>query len=582
MLRLARYLKDFKKEVIGGPICKLMEAVFELLIPLVMASIIDVGVADGDKNYVYRMGGLMLLLGAVGLIFALICQYSAARASQGVSTNLRNDLFAHIQELSHAEIDRLGTNSLITRITNDVNQMQLAVAMLIRLVVRAPFIVIGSMVMAMFIDLKMSVIFVLIIPIVTLVLYLVMSRSIPYYRVRQKNLDEVSLVTRENLEGTRVIRAFSRQEKENRRFEEASREVTHTAVTVGKISAVLNPATFAILNAGIIAIIWTGAMQVEIGALTQGEIVALVSYMTQISLTLIVVANLVVLFTKASASARRINEIFDTQTSVHEGSQEHSENVAADKSAVPKIEFRDVSFSYAGSEEYSLEHIDFKIERGQTIGIIGGTGAGKSTFVNLIPRFYDVTEGEILVDGIPVKEYSFTALRQQFGIVPQNAVLFNGTIMENMRWRKEDATEAEIYKALELAQAKDIVEGKEEKLNTHIVQGGKNLSGGQRQRLTIARALTGDPEIVILDDSASALDYATDARLRQALHKMGEKVTVLIVSQRVSSIKQADHILVLRDGQIAGTGSHDDLIRSCEEYKEICLSQLSEKEVYGA
>lgn len=575
MFRLAKYLKKFRKYVIIGPIFKLTEAVFELIVPLVMASIIDVGIKNQDREYVLRMGGVMVLLGVLGLLFALICQYSAARASQGFGTVLRNEMFAHINTFSHAEIDRLGSSSLITRIVNDVNQLQLAVAMLIRLVIRAPFLVIGAAVMAMRLDLRLSVIFLIVAPLVALVLYVIMSRSVPYYKVRQAKLDKVSLITRETLEGARVIRAFSRQEKEKERFMEASEDVTEVAMRVGKISAFLNPATFAILNLAIVAIVWFGGFRVESGAMTQGEIIAFVNYMTQISLALVVVANLVVTFTKAGASAVRVNEVLDTQPSVTEGSLTESPKAAG---RGPKISFRDVSFAYPGTSKYSLEHVTVNIMEGETVGIIGGTGAGKSTLINLMPRFYDISEGELLIDGIPVQEYTFATLRGQFGVVPQRAELFRGTILENMRWAKADASEEEIREAVEAAQAADVVAGKEEGYQSMIMEGGKNLSGGQKQRLTIARALVGKPKILILDDSSSALDYATDAKLRKAIREFSRDMTVFIVSQRANSIRHADKIIVLDDGRVVGIGTHEELFLRCGVYKEICLSQFSEEE----
>lgn len=590
MKKLARYLKSFKKQVIIGPFFKLLEAIFELIVPLVMASIIDKGIANGDKSYVLKMGGVMILLGVLGLVFALICQYSAALASQGVGTKLRNDLFRHINSLSYKEIDELGTNSLITRITNDVNQIQLVVAMLIRLVIRAPFLVIGAAVMALMIDLKLGLIFIVVAPLVSAVLYFVMSRSVPFYKVRQTKLDEVSLITRENLSGARVIRAFSKQEHEKKRFNESSDEVADIAIRVGKLSAFLNPATFIILNVAIIAIIWFGGFRVDNGSLTQGQIIAFVNYMTQISLALVVVANLVVIFTKGSASAARINEIFETESSVIERNYasdavDNNSNITNigeaynTTNSVPKIQFKDVSFSYHGNEEYSLEHLTVEIQRGETVGIIGGTGSGKTTLVNLLPRFYDSSKGSILIDGVDVKEYSLEALRKQFGIVPQKAALFGGTILENMRFAKEDATLEEIRKAAKIAQAEEFIESKPEGYNEVVSQGGKNLSGGQKQRLTIARALVGSPEVLILDDSASALDFATDAKLRKAIHENCEGMTVFIVSQRANSIKYADKIIVLDDGIVKGIGTHDELFDRCEVYREICLSQLSEEEV---
>lgn len=577
MVRLASYLKYFKREVIIGPFFKLLEAIFELIVPLVTASIIDIGIKNSDKAYVLQRGGIILLLGGMGLIFALICQYSAARASQGFGTRVRNDLFTHVNSLSHGELDQLGTNFMITVIINDVNQMQLAVAMLIRLVVRAPFLIIGAAVMATILDIKLSMIFLVVIPLVSLVLFIVMKKSIPFYRNRQKALDKISLITRESLTGVRVIRAFSKKEKEEQRFKEANNTVAQIAVRVGKISALLNPATFTIMNAAIIAIIWYGGMRVNVGSLTQGEVIAFINYMTQISLTLVVVANLVVIFTKASASAARINKLFDTKTSLEEVRLQQDKR-EMDREA-PLFELNQVSFAYPCSEEYSLENINLTIRKGETIGIIGGTGSGKSTLINLLPRFYDVSKGEINMNGVPLKEYSLKTLRKHFGMVPQKAVLFYGSILENMRWAKADATAEEIKKAIKIAQAKEFVEKLPKKYDSMIMQGGKNLSGGQRQRLTIARALVGEPPILVLDDSASALDYATDANLRQSLRDHCKGMTIFMVSQRANTIKHADKIIVLEEGKIAGIGKHNELLETCAVYKEICLSQLSSEEL---
>lgn len=574
MLKLARYLKAYKKNVILGPIFKLIEAVFELIIPVVTAKIIDVGVKTGDTGYVFRMGGVMLLLGAVGLASALTCQRFAAYASQGFGTTLRNEMFAKINSFSHAEIDRFGTSSLITRITNDVNQLQTAVAMLIRLVVRAPFLAIGAVVAALMLDLKLSIIFLIAMPLIALALYIIMSKTVPLYRMIQKKLDRISLISRENLGGARVIRAFSKQEEEAGRFEEANRDFTKTAERVGKISALLNPLTFAIMNLGVIAILWFGGFRVDNGELSQGQIIAFVNYMNQILLALMVVANLVVLFTKAAASAHRVNEVLDTNPSV----LEQEETKASPVAGAPRIEFDHVSFAYSSDADDALKDITFRIEPGETVGIIGGTGSGKSTLVNLIPRFYDATGGAVRVDGVDVKDYPFLLLRQQIGMVPQAAVVFSGTIAENMRWAKEDATEEEIRRAIHIAQAEDFVSKLPLGLATKITQGGKNLSGGQRQRLTIARALVGSPQILILDDSASALDFATDAALRRSLRKETQGMTVIMVSQRASTVKSADKILVLDDGNLAGMGTHEELLKNCPEYKEICLSQMSEEE----
>ncbi len=576
MRRLARYLTFFKKEVIIGPIFKLTEAIFELIVPLVMAKIIDVGIQNQNKTYIYQMGGVMILLGVVGLGCALVCQYFASKASQGVGTMIRNDLFRHINTLSHAEIDKLGTSSLVNRITNDVNQIQVAVAMLIRLVIRAPFLVIGATIMAMSINLKLSLIFWLAGILVAIVLYLVMKKSIPFYRVIQKKLDRIGLITRENLEGARVIRAFSKQHAEERRFEQASEDHAKTAIGVGKISALLNPMTFTIMNLAIVLIIWFGGTQVDAGFLLRGEVIALVNYMTQISLALVVVANLVVIFTKASASATRINEVFDTSASII---QKQDKNLTIDSSqAVPKVAFQDVSFSYGDSNEYALEHISFEVYPGETVGIIGATGSGKSTLINLIPRFYEATQGSVLIDGIDVKEYPFKQLRTQIGIVPQKAVLFHGSILDNLRWADQHATQQQIEKAVEIAQGKDFVEKLPNQYLTEIFQGAKNVSGGQKQRLTIARALVSQPKILILDDSSSALDFATDAALRKAIKQDSEDRTVFIVSQRATSIKYADKIIVLDDGCMVGIGTHDELFENCEVYHEICMSQLNSEE----
>lgn len=571
MFKLAKkYLGGFKKELIIGPAAKLTEAVFELIVPLIMADIIDVGINGGaGKPYIYRMGGIMILMGALGLCCALVCQYLASKASQGVGTVIRNDLFRHIGSLSHAELDRFGTPSLITRVTNDVNQVQSAVAMLIRLVVRAPFLVIGAAVMAMAIDLKLSLIFLAVMPLVAAVLYFIMFRSVPLYRVIQKKLDKISLITRESLSGARVIRAFSGEAAEEKRFREANDDFAETSMRVGRLSALLNPLTYAIMNLAIAAIVWFGGFRVDSGALTQGQVIAFVNYMTQISLALVVVANLVVLFTKAAASSARINEVFDTEPSVKDGSG------AVSSANAPVIEFRDVSFSYSEGGDNALEHISFSVQKGETVGIIGGTGSGKSTLVSLIPRFYDAEQGSVLISGADVKSYGLKELRQRIGFVPQKAMLFSGTIAENLRWGNENATDEQLRKAAETAQAKEFIDKMPDGFNTHINQGGRNLSGGQKQRLTIARALTGSPEILILDDSASALDFATDAALRKAIARDTSGMTVIIVSQRATSIRHANKIVVLDDGEAVGIGTHDQLLESCGVYREIVMSQES-------
>lgn len=572
MFRLRRFLKDYKLQLTIGPICKLIEAIFELMIPLITADIIDNGVKNRDVAYVLQKGGLMILLGALGLCSALVCQKSASIASQGFGTKVRNAMFRHINTFSHSELDKLGTPSLITRMTNDVNQLQLAVAMLIRLVIRAPFLVIGALIMAMMIDWQLSIIFFTAAVLIGLVLFFVMSRSVPYFKSIQKNLDNVSLISRENLSGNRVIRAFDRQDQEKQRFSDKNNELSRTAVAVGRLSALLNPVTYVIAQAAIIAIVWFGTVYVSDGRLLQGQIIALVNYMTQILLAMIVVSNLVVIFTKASASAARVNEVFDTRSSIEESSSPAEEQPDA-----PAVEFRNVSFGYTGG--YALKNISFSVRKGATVGIIGGTGSGKSTLVNLIPRFYDSSEGAVLVNGVNVRDYPFRQLRKKIGIVPQAASLFSGTIRENMRWGKKEATDREIEDALKISQAYEFVSRLPEKTDKLISAGGKNLSGGQRQRLTIARALVSKPEILILDDSASALDFATDAALRSSLREKTKGMTVLMVSQRVGTIRYADNILVLDNGELVGMGTHNELLDTCPVYHEICLSQLREEEV---
>ena len=576
MFKLRRYLKDYKKECIIGPLCKLFEAILELFVPMVMADIIDVGVKNGDGGYVLKMGGVMVLLGVVGLMSALVCQYLASKASQGVGTKIRRELFAHINSLSHAELDRLGTPSLITRITNDVNQVQQSVAMGIRLLTRAPFIVIGALIMSMTINLQMSIIFFIAAVLIGITLYLVMTRSIPIYSAIQKKLDKIGLISRENLSGNRVIRAFSKQKSEEERIDNATEELAKTSIRVSRLSALLSPVTYAVTDIAIIAIIWFGAINVNNGTgMLSGDIIALINYMTQILLAMIVVANLVILLTKASASAQRINEVFETQPSVVE--KDHNEISVSKSNFTPKVEFDDVTFSYGDGDD-ELSDISFKIMRGQTVGIIGGTGCGKSTLINLIPRYYDVKGGSVSVDGANVKDYPFVQLRSQIGIVPQQSILFSGTIIENMKWQNKDATDEEIISALKTAQAYEFVSKLKNGLDSHVEQGGKNFSGGQRQRLCIARAIVGSPELLILDDSFSALDFATDAALRKALKQSTTDMTVIIVTQRCSTIKNADLILVLDDGRLVGKGTHDKLFENCETYREICLSQLKETE----
>ena len=575
MIKLRRFLKDYKKECIIGPLCKLFEAILELIVPLVMADIIDNGVTNGDKGYVLRMGLVMVALAATGLLSALVCQYFASKASQGFGTKVRRALFSHINSLSHAELDKLGTPSLITRITNDVNQSQQMVAMTIRLLTRAPFIVIGSIIMAMTISVRMSIIFIIAAVIIGLILYFVMTKSIPVFSLMQKKLDKIGLVSRENLSGNRVIRAFSKQKSEKERIDNSTEDLAATSIRISRLSALLNPATYVVTDVAIIAIIWFGGINVDAGNMQTGDIIALVSYMTQILLAMIVVANLVLLMTKGSASAARINEVLETEPSVKETTKIISVNTDEN---TPKIAFDNVSFSYGGGDD-ELSKISFEIKRGSTVGIIGGTGSGKSTLINLIPRFYDVTQGSVEVDGRNVKDYSFKQLRKQIGIVPQQSILFKGTIRDNMKWENPDLSDEDIITALKNAQAYEFVSKLPMGLDSHVEQGGKNFSGGQRQRLCIARAIAAQPKVLILDDSFSALDFATDAALRKALSQYTHEMTVIIVTQRCSTIMNSDLILVLDDGMLVGKGTHKELLKNCETYKEICLSQLSKSEV---
>lgn len=577
MLKLFRYLKDYKKESIIGPLFKLIEACFELAVPLVMANIIDKGIKNNDSQYIFKMGGIMVLLGVLGLSCSLTAQYFAAKASLGFATQLRRDLFCHINRLSHKEIDSIGSSTLVTRMTADTNAAQSGVNILLRLLLRSPFIVIGSVIMAFTISVKMTLIFLVIAPCLAYVIYRIMSITIPRYKFIQKTLDKTNLMTEEMLSGARVIRAFSRQEDELEDFRKNTEELTRLQLIAGKINALMNPLTYVIVNIAIGVLIYSGSRRVYSGDITQGELIALINYMNQILLALLAMVVLVTNITKMQASALRINDIFDIEPSVtDQGSSEVSpvEGAAA-------VEFRNVSFSYHDNEGYALRDVDLRVEKGETIGIIGGTGEGKSTLINLIPRFYDCTKGQVLVDGVDVRSYPFRQLRHKIGIVPQRAVLFKGTVRDNMLWRNKNAADEEIIRALKLAQAYEFVMDKPEGLDEMISRQGKNLSGGQRQRLTIARAFVGDPEIVILDDSASALDLATDARLRRSIAQLSGELTVFIVSQRVSSIKNADRIVVLDDGMVVGIGTHAQLYRDCPVYKEICLSQLSEKEVKG-
>lgn len=575
MKKLLKYLKDYKLESVLGPLFKMLEASFELFVPLVMAQIIDVGIKNQDTGYILKMGGILVLLGVIGLTCSLTAQYFSAKAAIGFGTVLRNDLFKHINSLSYREIDTVGTATLITRMTSDINQVQSGVNLVLRLFLRSPFIVFGAMIMAFTINVKAALVFVVAIPLLSVVVFGILLISMPLYKKVQKQLDQVLLTTRENLLGARVVRAFNRQQDEMEKFDQENGLLVKFQVFVGKVSALMNPITYIIINGAIIVLIWIGGWQVEQGIITQGEVVALVNYMSQILVELVKLANLIITISKSLACANRISTVFAEKSSIVE-----KDGANRQTAAVPaKVEFQNMDFCYAGSLEPSLNKISFQVKKGQTIGIIGGTGSGKSTLVNLIPRFYDASEGKVLVDGMDVRDYSLETLRDKFGIVPQKAVLFKGTLRDNMLWGKADATDAEIYEALEIAQAREFVDSKEKGLDLKIQQGGKNLSGGQKQRLTIARALVRKPEILILDDSASALDFATDAALRKAIKENTKDMTVFLVSQRATTIKNADQILVLDDGKLVGLGTHKELLDTCEVYREICFSQLSEEEV---
>lgn len=577
MKRLLVYLKDYKKESILGPLFKLLEASFELFVPLVMAAIIDKGIADGNKKYVISMCIVMIALGVIGLVCSITAQYFAAKAAVGFSTKLRHALFEHIQSFSFTEMDTVGTSTLITRMTSDVNQVQSGVNLVLRLFLRSPFIVLGAMVMAFTIDVKAAFIFVVTIPLLSVVVFGIMLITIPFYRKVQAGLDRVLGVTRENLTGVRVIRAFGKEEEEKERFKRSNQDLTKIQIYVGKISSLLNPLTYIILNLAVAALIWQGGLQVNAGKITQGEVIALVNYMSQILIELVKLANLIITVTKALACAKRIENVLDIEGSMKEeeiirtGDQTKEEEEIA-------VEFRNVNLRYKNAGDDSLKQINLKVKKGQTIGIIGGTGSGKTSLVHLIPRFYDATQGTVFVDGRDVRTYSLEELRRKVGIVMQKAVLFKGTIRDNLLWGKKDASEEEMYRALEIAQAGDIVKKKESGLDFMVGQGGKNLSGGQRQRLTIARAVVKSPDILILDDSASALDFATDAKLRRAIRDMEGKTTVFLVSQRTSSLQHADQIVVLDDGEVAGIGSHEELLKNCSVYQEIYYSQFKKEE----
>ncbi len=602
MRKLFVYLRDYKKETVLAPLFKMLEATFELFVPLVMAAIIDQGIGGGNVPYVFRMGGLLIVLGVIGLVCSITAQYYAAKAAVGFSTKLKHALFAHIQGLSFTEIDTLGTSTMITRMTSDVNQAQNGVNMVLRLFLRSPFIVFGAMIMAFTIDVKAAFIFVVTIPLLSVVVFGIMVLTMPMYKKVQSGLDSVLSITRENLTGARVIRAFNKEQEEISAFEEKNGKLSHMQLFVGKLSALTNPVTYIIINAATIILLYTGAVRVDEGTITQGQVVALVNYMSQILIELVKLANLIITITKALACANRIQSVFEIQSSMeweqkltdedNEGSIASAtveagtgSGAAAGKTAAGggrrktdyRVEFEHVHLMYAGAGAESLSDMDFCVRKGETVGIIGGTGSGKSSLVHMIPRFYDATKGCVRVDGRDVREYAMEELRMKVGIVPQKAVLFQGTIRDNLLWGKGDATEEELWQAVETAQAKEFVEQKEGKLDAPVAQAGRNLSGGQRQRLTIARALVGKPDILILDDSASALDYATDAALRQSIRNMEGDMTVFIVSQRASSIRHADQIIVLEDGEIADIGTHDELLKRCGVYQEIYYSQY-EKE----
>ena len=571
------YLKDYKKESILAPLFKLLEAFFELMVPLVMANIIDYGISNRNMGYIGKMGLLLLLLGVVGLASSITAQFFAAKAAVGVSTKLRQALFDHIEDLSFTDIDKAGTSTMITRMTSDVNQVQSGINMTLRLFLRSPIIVFGAMIMAFTIDVKCALIFVVAIPLLSIVVFGIILSTIPMYKKVQSRLDHVLGITRENLTGVRVIRAFHQEAKEEERFRENNEALSAMQIFVGKISACMNPVTYIIVNGAIIALIYTGAVQVNIGNLSQGEVVAIINYMNQILVELVKLANLIVTMTKALACADRVASVFEIGAdAAYMGAQNQKLADKVDKSA-PFLDFKHVSLTYQGAGAPTLQDMNFTVNRGDTVGIIGGTGSGKTSLVNLIPGFYPATEGEILLEGRDIKTMSDEELRGRIGVVPQKAVLFKGTIRSNLQWGKPDATEEEMWKALELAQASEVVEGKDGKLDATVAQNGKNFSGGQRQRLTIARALVREPEILILDDSASALDYATDAKLRAALRTLEDKTTTFIVSQRASTIRHADKIIVLDDGEIAGVGTHDELLKDCTVYQEIYYSQYPEQ-----
>ena len=583
MKTLLAYLKDYKKESILAPLFKMLEASFELFVPLVMAAIIDVGIANQDKPYIVKMCFVLIALGIIGLVCSITAQYFAAKAATGVGTGIRHGLFEHIQKFTFTEMDQLGTSTLITRMTSDINQIQSGVNLVLRLFLRSPFIVFGAMIMAFTVDVKAALVFVVTIPLLSLIVFGIMLVTMPMYKKVQADLDQVLLATRENLTGARVIRAFNKEEDETKRFENANQILTDAQKYVGRISGMMNPLTYIIVNGAIIALIYVGAVRVDVGDLTQGQVVALINYMSQILVELVKLANLIISVTKAAACLNRVESVLAVKPDMNEGEVRWESNSSEEglelKNKVPVVEFSHVSLTYKGTSDTSLSDINFCAEKGQTIGIIGGTGSGKSSLVNLIPRFYDATEGTVKINGRDIKEYQTENLREHIGVVLQKAVLFKGSIADNLRWGKEDATEQDMYDALDISQAREFVDTKQGGLEFQIEQGGRNLSGGQKQRMTIARALVRKPEILILDDSASALDFATDAALRKSIKEMKNQPTVFIVSQRAASIQYADQIIVLDDGEMAGIGTHEELLKDCPIYQEIYYSQFPKEAV---
>ena len=583
MKTLLAYLKDYKKESILAPLFKMLEASFELFVPLVMAAIIDVGIANQDKPYIVKMCFVLIALGIIGLVCSITAQYFAAKAATGVGTGIRHGLFEHIQKFTFTEMDQVGTSTLITRMTSDINQIQSGVNLVLRLFLRSPFIVFGAMIMAFTVDVKAALVFVVTIPLLSLIVFGIMLVTMPMYKKVQADLDQVLLATRENLTGARVIRAFNKEEDETKRFKNANQILTDAQKYVGRISGMMNPLTYIIVNGAIIALIYVGAVRVDIGDLTQGQVVALINYMSQILVELVKLANLIISVTKAAACLNRVESVLAVKPDMNEGDVRWKSNFSETdwdlKNKIPVVEFSHVSLTYKGTSDTSLSDINFCAKKGQTIGIIGGTGSGKSSLVNLIPRFYDATDGTVKINGRDIKEYQTENLREHIGVVLQKAVLFKGSIADNLRWGKEDATEQEMYEALDISQAREFVDTKQGGLEFQIEQGGRNLSGGQKQRMTIARALVRKPEILILDDSASALDFATDAALRKSIKEMKNQPTVFIVSQRAASIQHADQIIVLDDGAMAGIGTHEELLKDCPIYQEIYYSQFPKEAV---